>query len=257
MFASAGRTVNLKAGHVEMGVYDRTTVLDEVLRILPDVTSVAVTGNTAFDGALFRPESDIDVVTVGPRNCLAWGRVDAHELEIFCYRIEEIERTLQNPQWRYDWIFHAGKLDRAEVLLGESLRPLVLKCTGDRNRLTSGSALIGLLLLAETKRRTARHYAELDVPLTLTALRHVVSGGLPIRMEADEDFKHMSAESDLVAAVQFARGFAERTRDILADDEEVAKIMHWREHRRGLRWLRNAIGIDREMPHLCLHQAAV
>lgn len=237
-----------------MGVYDRTAVLGEVLRILPDVTSVAVTGSAAFDGPLFRPTSDIDVVAVGPRSCLAYGQVGDHELEIFCYRIGEIEIQLQNPQWRYDWIFHAGKFGRAEVLLGESLRPLVLRHTGDRTRLIAGSALIGLLLLAETKRKTARHYAELDVPLTLTALRHVVSGGLPIRMEADEDFKQMSAESDLLPALQFARSLAERTRDILADDEEVAKITYWPEHRAGLRWLRNVIGIDRAMPHLYLYQ---
>jgi hypothetical protein len=233
-----------------MGLYDRFAVLDEVRRLLPEVTSVAVTGSAAFDGAHFRPESDIDVVAVGPRNCLGWGQVGAHELEIFCYRIDDLEIQLQNPQWRYDWIFHAGKLGRAEVLMGESLRPLVLRCTGDRNRLIAGSGLIGLLLIAETKRRTARHYAELNVPLTLTALHHVVSGDLPIRMEADEAFRDMSAESDLFAAVEFARGLGERTRDILSDDQQVAKIMYWPEHRRGLHWLRNAIGIDRDMPHL-------
>lgn len=239
-----------------MGVYDKAAVLEEVRRILPDVTMVAVTGSAAFEGAHFRPDSDIDVIAIGPRNSFAWGEVAGHELEIRTYVPDTLQHSLQNPQWWHppsNWIFVAGAIAGAEVLSGESVRGLVLSCTGDRNRLVAASALIGFLLSVESRSRTGRRPASLDVPLTLTALTNIVGGGLPIRAEPDAEFRQFSAESDLSTAVTFASEFAERTRDILADDEQVAKIMYLPEHRMGLRWLRNAIGINRAMPHLCTY----
>lgn len=239
-----------------MGVYDKAAVVEEVRRIQPDVAMIAVTGSAAFEGVHFQPDSDIDVIAIGSRNSFAWGEIGGRELEIRTYTRDTLNSSLQNPQWWHptsNWIFVAGTIAGAEVLFGESVRDLVLSCTRDRNRLVAASALIGLLLGAESRRKTGRRVASLDVPLTLTALSNVVGGGLPIRAEPDDAFRFFSAESDISTAVKFASEFAERTRDILADDEQVASIMYLPEHRTGLRWLRSAIGINRGMPHLCLY----
>jgi hypothetical protein len=236
-----------------MGVYDKAAVLEEVRRLLPDVTMVGVTGSAAFEGRHFTPDSDIDIIAVGHRNCFAWGQADGHELEIRVYTRDAMERPLQNPQWHpTNWIFLAGKIAGAEVLVGDSPRNFVLSCMSDRNRLIAGSALLGFLLLYDIKRKARRRPPSLDAPLILTGLRHVVARNLPMRAEPEEAFRHLSPETDLSKMVAFAAELAEQSRDILADDEQVASMMYLPENRTGLHWLRNAIGIHREMPNICI-----
>jgi hypothetical protein len=237
-----------------MGVYDRAVVLQEVRRILPDVQGIAVTGSAAFEGARFLPDSDIDVVAIGPKSGFAWGRVGGHEMEIHAMHIDLIRGRVRNPQWHLtNWIWIAGGIGGAEVLFGPSLEDLVRSQITKRTRLIAGSTLIGALLSAQNKAKSGSRPVSLDVPLVLTALRRVVSGALPIRAEPDADLKNFTVMSDFAKELENAATLGEESFDILLDNNEVQKIMYWSEHRTGLGWLRRAMGINLEMPEVgCL-----
>jgi hypothetical protein len=226
-----------------------------VQRILPEVRMVAVTGSAAFEAAHFRPDSDIDVVAIGPRNAFAWGQASGRELEIRCYTLPGVVRMVQNPQWQTtNWLWVSGSIARAEVLWGESIEDVVRAQIDARTRLVAGSGLIGLLLQAQNRAKSGRRPVSLDVPLALTALRHIIRGVLPIRAEADEDFSDMSAASDLSGALGFAGQLARETNDILRDNNEMAKIMYVPANRTGLHWLRDAAGINKKLPDVCIYE---
>ena len=230
-------------------------MLAEVRRILPEVRMVAVTGSAAFDGPKFGPNSDIDVVAVGPCNVFAWGHASGREVEIQSFTLDSIRRQVQNPQWHtMNWIWYAGKLARAEVLWGRSIEELVRGEISVRTRLIGTSGLIGLLLAAERNARTGRRPVHVDVPLALSALRHIMTGILPIRAEPDDDFRDYSASADLSRALEFVKPFANEAADILRDNQEVGKIMYLPEHRAGMLWLRKVIGVDLPMPDVCYYR---
>ncbi len=147
-----------------MTVYDRTAVLHEVRRIVPDVQGVAVTGSAAFDGARFRADSDVDIVAIGPKSGFAWGRVGGHELEIETMHIDLLRGRVRNPQWHHtNWIWNIGKVGGAEVLFGPSLEDAVRSQITNRTRLIAGSTLIGALLNVQHKVKLGLRPQSLDV----------------------------------------------------------------------------------------------
>ncbi len=236
-----------------MGVYDKSAVLQEVRRLLPDVQAIAVTGSAAFEGKHFQPASDIDVVATHPKNGFAWSQVAGRDLEIHALSIERIKWQVQNPQYHGpSWVWNVGKIGGAELLCGPSLEALVRSQITKKTRLIAGSALIGFLLMAENKAKLGRRPASLDVPLALTALRRVVSGALPIRAEADQDLEEFSAMSDFSKEFENATKLGEECLNILAENSELQGITYFPAHRTGLRWLRKALSIDLEMPQMCL-----
>lgn len=236
-----------------MGVYDKAEVVDEVRRLLPDVQTIAVTGSAAYEGTRFQPDSDIDVVAVGPRNAFVWSFACGRELEIRSYTRSFITHMVQNPQWQTtNWLWVSGSVARAEVLWGEPVEDIVRAQINPRTRLIAASGLIGLLLLAQNRFRSGRRPVSLDVPLALTALRYITAGALPIRAEPDPDFINLSAASDLSRALEFVGTFADQAAEILRDNNEVEKIMFTPANRTGLRWLRDAAGIETALPGICI-----
>jgi hypothetical protein len=237
-----------------MAVYDKAAVIQEVKRILPDVTGIAVTGSAAYDGARFAPESDIDVVAVYPKNGFAWGRVNGRVLEINMMRLENIKRRVQNPQNHVtNWIWNIGKVASAEVLWGPPLNDLVRAQITPRIRLIAGVTLIGALLNNQEKAKYGGRLQSLDVPLVLTALRRIISDTLPIRAEPDSDLMDFTVMSDFTKELENALILGEESRDILLSNDEVQKIMYWSAHRTGLDWFRRSMGIRLEMPEVgCL-----
>ncbi len=232
-----------------MTVYDRTAVLHEVRRIVPDVQGVAVTGSAAFDGARFRADSDVDIVAIGPKSGFAWGRVGGHELEIETMHIDLLRGRVRNPQWHHtNWIWNIGKVGGAEVLFGPSLEDAVRSQITNRTRLIAGSTLIGALLNVQHKVKLGLRPQSLDVPLVLTALRRVVSDALPIRAEPDDDVKEITATSDFAKELESAAKLGQESLDILLNNDEVQKIMYWSAQRTGIRWLRTVMGIRLDMP---------
>ncbi len=189
-----------------MGVYDKAELFQQVLRILPNVQAIGVTGSAAFEGEHFRKDSDIDVVALNPTSCYAWGELSGHTLEIHAYDIERMKKAIRNPQWHGpNWIWNIGKIGGAEHLFGRSLENIVRRQITSSTRLVAGAALIGYLLLAASKERTGRRRASVDVPLILTALRRVVSGTFPIRALADDDLAAFSLTSDFLRNLRTRR----------------------------------------------------
>jgi hypothetical protein len=237
-----------------MAVYDKSAVILEVRRLLPDVTGIAVTGSAAYDGAEFSPASDIDVVAIYSKNGFAWGRIDGRELAINAMRLETLKRRVQNPQHNLaNWIWNIGKVGAAEVLWGPSLEGLVRSQITARTRLVAGVALIGLLLIFQDKAKHGGRLQSVDVPLVLTGLRRIVSGTLPIRAEPDSDLRDFTVLSDFRKELDNALILGEEARDLLLNNDEVQRMMYWSAHRAGLAWLRRSMNINLAMPEVgCL-----
>ena len=238
-----------------MAFPDKRAIVNEVKRLLPDVEIIALTGSAAYEGAHFKSDSDIDIVAVNPRRCMAWSEVDGHELVIGAYRMGGINYLVGNPQWHLPgWIWSVGAIARAEILYGPSLEIQVRSQITRRTRLVATSGLIGLLLIAQEKASSGRrlHFAEqlIDVPLVLTGLRHVLTGSLPIRCEPDDDLNEMCALSDFSKEFEGARRFAAQHLDTLRDDSAVADMCYQWPNRAGLQWMRKVLGIDLPMPHI-------
>jgi hypothetical protein len=232
-------------------VYDKSAVIQEVRRILPNVEGIAVTGSAAYEGARFVAESDIDVVAIYSKNGWAWGCVDGHLLEINAMRVGMIKRLAQNPQHQVtNWVWNTGKVGGAEVLWGPSLEDLVRSEITARTRLVAGATLIGALLNCQQKAKSGGRLQSLDVPLVLTALRRVVSGALPIRAEADSDLLTFTVLSDFTKELDNALILGEQARHLLLSNDEVQKMMYWSAHRTALAWFRRAMGINLEIPEV-------
>ena len=247
--------IQLPRGNTRVTALDKCAIVDEVKRLLPDVKTIALTGSAAYDGAHFKPDSDIDIIAINPRQCMAWSEVSGHELVIGAWHMENINQLVRNPQWHGPgWIWRVGMIAGAETLYGPSLEMPVRSQITKRTRLIAASGLVGLLLMAQQKARSGRrpqlNEGIVDVPFVLTALRRVLSGALPIRCEPDEDLNDMRALSDFSAEFEGAKRFAAEHRDTLRDNAALAKIIYHAAMRAGLRWMREAIDIDLPMPNI-------
>lgn len=233
---------------------DKAAILAEARRLVPDAQTVALTGSASFEGRHFRPGSDFDVIAIGPRNCFAWGEVGGTEVELVVFTQQKVWNLVGNPHWSgAGWIWLAGKIGGAEILDGPPLEAAIRAQITPEARLTAVAGLIGQLLLGAEKWAGGRRSLTLDVPLALSALRHIIHDRLPVRCAADEDLHEMNWTSDFSAELAAARLWSRQAAGILEDDRAVGRIMYYPEQRAGLRWLRRGLGIDRPMPDLCLH----
>jgi hypothetical protein len=234
---------------------NKCAIVDEVKRLLPDVKAIALTGSAAYSGERFKADSDIDVIAINPRQCMAWGEVSGHELVIGAWRMENINQLARNPQWHgAGWVWRVGMIASAETLYGPSLAIPVRSQITKRTWLIAASGLVGLLLLAQQKARSGRrpqlNEGAVDVPFVLTALRRVLSGALPIRCEPDEDLNGMGALSDFSGELEGAKKFAAEHLETLRDNTALAKITYHAATRAGLCWMRKAMNIDVAMPNI-------
>jgi hypothetical protein len=132
------------------------------------------------------------------------------------------------------------------------VEPAIRSLIDKRTWLVAAAGLVGLLILARKKALSGRrpHYNEsiIDVPIVVTALRHALAGTFPIRCEPDADVAALGPLSDLSPELQRAATFATQYRDILAEDQEVARLSSLLPQRVGVEWMRKALQIHGPMP---------
>ena len=240
-----------------MGTIDKQAIVSAVRRLLPEVETVALTGSAAHGGKNFTALSDIDIVAINPRACLACTVLGGRELVIGAILKNSVSILVQNPQWfTPGWVFRVGMIAEAEVLFGEPLKPTVRSLMNERTWFIAATGLVGLLTLAQKKALSGRraHFNEsiIDVPIAVTALRQVLARTFPIRCEPDADVAALGPLSELSVELQKAASFAMDYREILADDQQVAKLSTSLPHRLGLEWMRKALQIHRPMPSVSL-----
>jgi hypothetical protein len=236
-----------------MGTIDKQAIVHEVRRLLPDVETIALTGSAAHGAENFTADSDIDIVAINPRACLACTSLDGHEVVIGALLKNALGILVQNPQWfTPGWVFRVGMIVRAEILFGRPLKPTIDPLINKHTWLVAATGLVGLLILARKKALSGRrpHFNEsiIDVPIAVTALRHVLAGTFPIRCEPDVDAAALGPMSELSLDLQRAATFAAQYRDILAEDQQVARLSGSLPQRIGVEWMRQALQINGPMP---------
>jgi hypothetical protein len=238
-----------------MGTIDKQAIVNEVRRLLPAVETILLTGSAAHGAENFRADSDIDIIAINPRECMACTVLDGHEVVIGAVHKNAIHNLVQNPQWfTPGWVFRVGILVRAEVLFGGPVEPTIRSLINERTWLVAATGLVGLLIHAQKKALSGRrpHYNEslVDIPMVVTALRHTLARTFPIRCEPDADVTALGLLSDLSPELQRAATFAIQYRDILAEDQQVAKLSGLLPQRIGLEWMRKALHIHGPMPSI-------
>ena len=236
-----------------MGTIDKQAIVNEVRRLLPQVETIALTGSAAYGAENFRADSDIDIIAINPRDCMACTVLDGHEMVIGAVHKNAVNNLVQNPQWfTPGWIFRVGTIIRAEVLFGGPVEPTIRSLINERTWLVVATGLVGMLLLAQQKTLSGRRpqYNEgiIDIPNVVTALRHALARTFPIRCGPDADAAALGPLSDISPELQGAATFAIQYRDILADDQQVAKLSSLLAQRIGVEWMRKALQIHGPMP---------
>jgi predicted nucleotidyltransferase len=238
-----------------MRTIDKQAIVNEVRRLLPEVETIALTGSAAHGAKNFTADSDIDIVAINPRACMACTVLDGHEVVIGAVLKKSVAILVENPQWfNPGWAFRVGMIAQAEVLFGEPLEPTIRSLINERTWLVAATGLVGLLILAQKKALSGRrpHFNEsiIDIPIVITALRHVVARSFPIRCEPDADVAALGPLSEFAPELQRAATLAVQYRDILAEDQQVAKLSSSLPQRLGVEWMRKALQINRPMPNI-------
>jgi hypothetical protein len=238
-----------------MSTIDKQAIVNEVRRLLPEVEIIALTGSAAHGAKNFTADSDIDIIAINPRQCMACTALDGHEMVIGAVLKQAVHNLVQNPQWfTPGWVFRVGMIARAEVLFGGPLTPTIRSLINERTWLVAATGLVGLLILAQKKALSGRrpHYNEsiIDIPIVVTALRYVLARTFPIRCEPDADVAALGPLSELSPELQRAATFAIPYRDILAEDQQVAKLSGLLPQRIGVEWMRKALQIHGPMPSI-------
>jgi predicted nucleotidyltransferase len=236
-----------------MATINKQALVNEVRRLLPEVETIALTGSAAHGAENFAPDSDIDVIAINPRACLAFTALAGHEVVVGALLKKAVSILVQNPQWfTPGWVFRVGMIAEAEVLYGGPLKPAIRSLINERTWLVAAAGLVGLLILAQKKALSGRrpHYNEsiIDIPIAVTALRYVLARHFPPRCEPDADVSGLGPLSELSAELQRAAEFAVQYRDILAGDQQVAELSGSLPHRIGVEWMRKSLRIDGPMP---------